>query len=75
MRHYFNLLQVEYIFICVQISKKLFNRFTCNKPIITNFNAVRQSSTALSHISLVLYQSETESNTKEQVLTAIIHIY
>ena len=25
--------KIEYIFICMQSSEKLFNHFTCNKPI------------------------------------------
>ena len=30
-------IKIEYIIICVQISKKFFNHFTCNKPIANNF--------------------------------------
>ena len=30
-------IKIEYIFICIQSSKKLFNHFTCNKPIRNKF--------------------------------------
>ena len=53
-----------------RISKFLIILFVTNQ-----FNAGRKLSTTLSHISLVLYQSGTESNTKEQVSEALTHIF
>ena len=38
-------------FICTKRIIKFFNHFICNKPIKTNFNVGRKSSTALSQFS------------------------
>ena len=35
-------IKVEYIFLCVQSSKKLFNHFTCNKPIGNKFQCCKR---------------------------------
>ena len=54
---------------------KLFNVFLVTNQSETKFNADRKRLTALSHVSRFLYWSGTESNKREQVLIALIHIY
>ena len=50
-------IKVEYNIICIQSSKKFFNYFLVTNQLLTNFNAARQSSTALSHIFLILIRN------------------